>query len=128
MGLTRIDVLKKINTYSITNNKVGLIELLCEVLDDEIFLIDNFDLVQIAIEIGELYGYAEYLKKYKDNYNINEISSANSVLRKEMFSSKYDNNIVFNSGQLSLLEEIKFHKRLFISAPTSFGKTSLIFE
>ena len=88
MGLTRIDVLKKINTYSITNNKVGLIELLCEVLDDEIFLIDNFDLVQIAIEIGELYSYAEYLKKDKDNHNINEISSANSVLRKEMFSSK----------------------------------------
>lgn len=128
MGLTRIDVLKKINTYSITNNKVGLIRLLCDILDDESFLLDNFDLVQIAMEIGELYGYDEYLKKYKDNYNVSEITSSNSILRKDMFASKYDNNITFNSGQLSLLEEIKIHNRLFISAPTSFGKTSLIFE
>lgn len=128
MGLTRIDVLKKINTYSMTNNKVGLIQLLCEVLEDEEFLLNNFDIVQIAIEIGELYGYNEYLKKYKEKFEINDIDSSNSILRKTMFTSLYDKTIIFNSGQLSLLEEIKINKRIFISAPTSFGKTSLIFE
>lgn len=128
MGLIRIDVLKKINTYSMTNNKVGLIHLLCEILEDESFLLNNFDIVQIAIEIGELYGYNEYLKKYKEKFEINDISFSNSILRKTMFTSLYDENIIFNSGQLSLLEEIKINKRVFISAPTSFGKTSLIFE
>ena len=128
MGLTRINILKKINTYSMTNNRVGLIQLLCDVLEDEEFLVNNYDIVQIAIEIGELYGYNEYLKKYKEKFNINDIGSSNSIMRKTMFTSLYDENIIFNSGQLSLLEEIKSNKRIFISAPTSFGKTSLIFE
>lgn len=128
MGLTRIDVLKQINTYSMTNNKIGLIRLLCDILEDEKFLVSNFELVQIIIEIGELYGYNEYLKKYKNKFEINDIKSSTSILRKSMFISSYDENIVFNSGQLSLLEEIKMRKKLFISAPTSFGKTSLIFE
>ena len=64
MGLTRIDVLKKINTYSMTDNKMGLIQMLCEIFENEEFLLNNLDIVQIAIEIGELYGYNEYLKKY----------------------------------------------------------------
>ena len=106
MGLTRIDVLKKINTYSMTNNKMGLIQILCEIIENEEFLLNNIDIVQIAIESGELYGYNEYLKKYKEKLQINDIDSTNSVLRKIMFTSLYDKNVVFNSGQLSLLEEI----------------------
>lgn len=128
MGLTRIDVLKKINTYSMTDNKMGLIQILCEIFENEEFLLNNLDIVQIVIEIGELYGYNEYLKKYKEKLEIKHIDSTSSALRKIMFTSLYDKNVIFNSGQLSLLEEIKANKRIFISAPTSFGKTSLIFE
>ena len=44
MGLTRIDVLKKINTYSMTNNKMGLIQILCEIIENEEFLLNNIDI------------------------------------------------------------------------------------
>lgn len=128
MGLNRLDVLKKINTYSVADNKVGLIQVLCEIFEDEEFLLDNYDLAEIAIEIGELYGYNEYLKKYDDKIRTKALNSSSGMLREIMYTSRYNNEIKFNSGQLSLLEEINTYERIFISAPTSFGKTSLIFE
>ena len=49
-------------------------------------------------------------------------------IRKNLYKSKKGNNIYYNSGQLSLLKELSLYDKLFISAPTSFGKTSLVLE
>lgn len=125
MGLNRIDIINRINTYSLNNNKVGLIELLCDILDNEDYIEKYFDLVNIIIDIGELYGYQEYLNEHQKNI-INHSSC--TQLRMDMYTSKYNEKFKFNSGQLSLLEELNLSKRIFVSAPTSFGKTSMIFE
>lgn len=128
MELDRIDILKKINTYSLHDNKIGLINILCELLEDKQSIHDNIDIIIMIIEIGELYGYNEFLKNNVICDRLPKLTRSNALLRKIMFTSYYDNGILFNSGQLSLLEDMKEYKKLFISAPTSFGKTSLIFE
>ena len=122
MGLNRFDVIKEINLYSSENNKKGLIQLLCALLDDESFKNDNMDLVYIIISIGELYGYYSYIKD-----RIPEPFDYSESIRRNMYKS-FDNSIYYNSGQLSLLKEIEDNQKVFISAPTTFGKTKLVLE
>ena len=128
MELDRSNIVKKINVFSIENNKDELINLLCDILESEKYL-DYYDLIIIIINLAELYGYFEFMKKLGKNqlssFDIYQISNS---LRKELYKSKKDNEIFYNSGQLSLLEELKNFDKVFISAPTSFGKTSLILE
>ncbi len=122
MGLNRYDVIKKINIYSAENNKKELIDLLCQILDDSDFKNENIDLVHIIISLGELYGYYSYFENELSDY-IDE----SDLIRKSMYRS-YDSSIYYNSGQLSLLTEISNYQKVFISAPTSFGKTKLVLE
>lgn len=128
MELDRSNIVKKINVFSIENNKDELINLLCDILESEKYM-DYYDLIIIIINLAELYGYFEFMKKLGKNqlssFDIYQISNS---LRKELYKSKKDNEIFYNSGQLSLLEELKNFDKVFISAPTSFGKTSLILE
>lgn len=129
MGLVRKDIIKKINIFSCEENKEELIKLLCEIINDEEFRKENYDLVEAIISIGELYGYYTYLK----NDSINRISddeienNYSNNIRKNMYKS-YDRKIYYNSGQLSLLNEFKTEQKLFVSAPTTFGKTKLVLD
>ena len=126
MELDRELLLKKINLFSIEDNRHELIKILCEIIDDKIFFEKNIDLAIYIMKMCELYGYAMYFEanaKLEDfKFNLSE------VLRHDMYKSKLDSNKHYNAGQLSLLNEIEKNKRVFISAPTSFGKTSLIME
>ncbi len=126
MELDRELLLKKINLFSIEDNRHELIKILCEIIDDKIFFDKNIDLAIYIMKMCELYGYAMYFEanaKLEDfKFNLSE------VLRHDMYKSKLDSNKHYNAGQLSLLNEIEKNKRVFISAPTSFGKTSLIME
>lgn len=123
MGLNRLDVIKQINIYSSEDNKKELIHLLCQILNDESFKNNNLDLVYIIISIGELYGYYSYL----NGASTNDLFDYSESIRKGMYKS-YDSSIYYNSGQLSLLNEIKNNQKVFISAPTTFGKTKLVLE
>lgn len=121
MGLNRVDVIKQINLYSSEDNKNGLIELLCDILNDNNFKNENADLIELIISIGELYGYYSYMNKQPVVFSYSE------VIRKNMYKGT-ESNVFYNSGQLSLLNEIKNEEKLFISAPTTFGKTKIILE
>ena len=121
MGLNRYDVIKQINNYSYENNQKGLIHLLCEMLDNIEFKNNNLDLIHMIISIGELYGYYSYINYNKKNLCYSE------EMRREMYKS-HDSEIYYNSGQLSLLNDMKVNKKMFISAPTTFGKTKLVLE
>ena len=121
MGLNRFDVIKQINVFSSENNQDGLIHLLCKILSDEQFKNENLDLIYVIISIGELYGYYSYIDYCLKNFDNSE------ELRCNMYRSQ-DKKIYYNSGQLSLLNEIKMNNKLFISAPTTFGKTRLVLE
>ena len=121
MGLNRFDVIRQINLYSSEDNQEALIDLLCEILDDEEFKTRNLDLIEIIISIGELYGYYSYIENFGKTFGYSE------AIRKNMYKSN-DGKIYYNSGQLSLLNEIKNENKLFISAPTTFGKTKLVLD
>lgn len=121
MELNRLDIINKINLYSIENNKKELINILCDILDDKLFLKDNKDLVEAIISITELYGYYTYL-------NEEPIGRSNSELMRIAEYKSSDGSLYYNSGQLSLLNEINNENKMFISAPTTFGKTKLVFE
>ena len=41
MGLVRKDIIKKINIFSSEENKEELIKLLCEIINDENYIINN---------------------------------------------------------------------------------------
>lgn len=126
MGLDVYEIVEKINVLSLEEDKTELIKLLCDIIDNKDFFYENSDLAFIIINMAELYGYNEYFEK-NDIKSI-ELERLSSNLRKETYKSKVNLNLYYNSGQLSLLDEIEKNKRIFISAPTSFGKTSLIFE
>ena len=128
MELTRNTIVKKINLFSMERNNKELINLLCDILESKNYM-DNYDLILIIINIAELYGYQEFFNNFDANsipkYNVHAISND---IRKNLYKSKKGNNIYYNSGQLSLLKELSLYDKLFISAPTSFGKTSLVLE
>lgn len=126
MELDRELILKKINLLSIEDNKQELIKILCEIIENKIFFKDNIDLALYIMRICELYGYAMY---FENNRNLDDFKfNLSELLRHDMYKSKLDSNKYYNAGQLSLLNEIELNKKMFISAPTSFGKTSLIME
>lgn len=126
MELNRELILKKINLFSIEDNKNELIKLLCEIIEDKAFFKENIDLVLYIMRICELYGYAMY---FEDNNDLSEFKfNLSELLRHNMYKSKLDTKKYYNAGQLSLLNDIELNKKTFISAPTSFGKTSLIME
>ena len=126
MELDRELILKKINLLSIEDNKQELIKILCEILENKIFFKDNIDLALYIMRICELYGYAMY---FENNRNLDDFKfNLSELLRHDMYKSKLDSNKYYNAGQLSLLNEIELNTKMFISAPTSFGKTSLIME
>lgn len=121
MELERFEVIKQINMFSTENNKPALIDLLCKIIDSKDFFNNNKDLVYMIISIGELYGYYTYLE------NDSVYLSSSDDIRKRMYKST-DGKIYYNSGQLSLLSEFRIDNKIFVSAPTSFGKTKLVLE
>ncbi len=127
MELNRSIIVKKINLFSMEENKEELINLLCDILDVDNAL-EYYDLILMIIDIAELYGYQEFIKNKIEQEKRLEFKTISNIIRRDLYRSKHNSNIYFNSGQLSLLTEMDDNDRIFISAPTSFGKTSLILE
>lgn len=122
--MDRIDILEQINRYFVDDDgessKQEIARIMNSLVADESYK-DNLDLFFMAISLTQLYGFLSYLSQdEKDYFYLSDYFRTNS------YSSK---NLGFlNSGQLSLLNEIDLYKKVFISAPTSFGKTSIVNE
>lgn len=119
----RIDILNELNNYFLADeqsSKQKIIELMNSMIEESAYK-ENLDLFFMAISITQLYGFLSYLSEEEKN-----IFFLNDYFRPNSYSSEKLG--FFNSGQLSLLNEIDKHEKVFISAPTSFGKTSLVNE
>lgn len=122
--MNRLDILQKINEFSYNNDLGELINLLNELLSKSSYIDEYLDLILIIIDTAQLYGYTSYLT--------NDVISTN-FKNSEIFNYRSNsyNSCLFqylNYGQLSLLDTIRNSKKVLISAPTSFGKTSIVNE
>ena len=114
-----INVLERTNRIIAEDNIEEAIELICELIDKE----EYKSLIYILIDAFQLYGFAsdEKIHKFKENF----LYSAFEI-KLNTYKGQYLKYL--NSGQLSLISDIYKSTKSIVSAPTSFGKTSLVIE
>lgn len=119
--MNRKEILRKVNKIVVENKEDEAIELLCYLLEE-----DNKefkDLIYVLIDNFQLYGYVKPIEteEFKETFLYDSFQYTLMSYQGEYI--KY-----LNSGQVSLLDTISQEQKLIISAPTSFGKTSLLIE
>ena len=118
--MNRIEVVETLNEYAFDNNIQPVIECLNELLnhkDREEYL----DLIFMAIASTQMYGFLSYLTSEEQHMFFDcDYFRSNSYRGIEI--------PFYNRGQLSFLYELDQNQKVFFSAPTSFGKTSIVTE
>lgn len=121
--MNRIDILENINKCVLNDDKQGAINILCDILADKDYKAKYEDIIYILIDSFQLYGFM----KYVDNIEIDSKIADDSVfIRSDSYKGIYLEYL--NNEQLSIINEFVKNKKVFLSAPTSFGKTSLVIE
>lgn len=116
----RLNFLEVINSASIDGDIQQVVMYLNEYFSSNKYK-EIIDLVYEAISLFQLYGFLSYFDEKEK-----ECFLKSDVLRSQSYKGiKMD---YYNRGQLSLIEEINNNEKVMISAPTSFGKTSIIIE
>ena len=119
--MIRKEILRKINKIVLDDDMDEAVKLLCKLLEEDN---DEFtDLIYILIDNFQLYGYVKPTEL--DNFKEAFLYDA---FQYTLMSYKGEYIKHLNSGQVSLLDTISEEQKLIISAPTSFGKTSLLIE
>lgn len=118
--MNKKELLEIINKCSFENNQEKIIDVLNDLFDSGEYKA-HLNLVYDAISITQMYGFLSYFTEDERNFFLKW-----DKLRSDTYSG---NRISFyNSGQLSLLFDFELFNKVYLSAPTSFGKTSLIIE
>lgn len=115
--MERLEFLDLANDIILEDNKERAIEIICKYIKEEEFR----DIISILIDAFQLYGYIEDINDYEN------------IFLYDAFDIKlhtYDGKIIkhLNNGQLSLINAISENEKVLVSAPTSFGKTTIILE
>lgn len=119
--INRNDIVKKLNEYAFDNNIQPVIECLDILLDNKQQHQSNIDLIFMAIASTQMYGFLSYLTNDEQQL----------FFECDYFRSNSYRGIeipFYNRGQLSFLYELDDNQKVFFSAPTSFGKTSIVTE
>ena len=105
------------NKIIINDNRKKAIEIICKYIKNEEFK----DIISILIDAFQLYGYIEEIHNYDNMFLYDSF---------DIKLHSYDGKLIrhLNNGQLSLIKAISENEKVLISAPTSFGKTTLILE
>ena len=118
--MNKIKLLDEINKYSFDGEDEKIIDLLNDLFDNGEYKA-CLNLVFNAISTTQMYGFLAYLTEEEQKFFLQW-----DKLRSGSYSGKKIK--FYNSGQLSLLFDLEHYNKVFLSAPTSFGKTSLIIE
>ena len=118
--MSNLELINKINEYVFENNEKGLLDTLNYLMIDGNYR-KYMQEVYSMISITEMYGYLAYLSSEE----IADFLIYDSA-RSQTYIGKNIN--YYNKGQLSLLYDFENNKKVFLSAPTSFGKTSIVLE
>lgn len=118
--MNKSELLNAINQNSFEGKQENIIEILNDLFDSSEYKA-HLNLVFDAISITQMYGFLSYFTEEERAFFLQC-----DKLRSDTYRGK---RIGFlNSGQLSLLFDFDFTNKVFLSAPTSFGKTSLLIE
>ena len=114
------EFLTALNEYSFSGDSGKILETLNYLFDSGEYKM-HLNLVFNAISLTEMYGFLSYL---------NEEERTSFLAWDTIRSDSYIGNAIpfYNSGQLSLLLDLEKNSKVYFSAPTSFGKTSLLLE
>ena len=114
------ELLTALNECSFSGNNERIIDILNHLFDSGEYKA-HLNLVYNAISLTEMYGFLAYL---------DEDEQTNFLAWDSTRSDSYVGKVMpyYNSGQLSLLLNLEKHHKVYLSAPTSFGKTSLLLE
>lgn len=116
----KYELITKINYYSAEDNNKELLNILNELFynkEYKSFLQEVF----VIISITEMYGFLAYLSRDEIVCFLNWDFYKSQTYKGQ--SIEY-----YNKGQLSLIYDLEKNKKVFLSAPTSFGKTSIVLE
>ncbi|MFG6372864.1 MAG: DEAD/DEAH box helicase [Oscillospiraceae bacterium] len=118
--MNNLELVSALNEYSFSGENDKILEILNKLFDSGEYKA-YLNLVFNAISLTQMYGFLAYL-------DANE--KAAFLAWDRVRSASYVGRIMpyYNSGQLSLLLELERYQKIFLSAPTSFGKTSLLLE
>lgn len=118
--MNNTEFVSALNEYSFSGENDKILKILNALFDSGEYKA-YLNLVFNAISLTQMYGFLSYL-------DVNE--RASFLAWDKMRSDSYAGKIMpyYNSGQLSLLLELEKYQKIFLSAPTSFGKTSLLLE
>lgn len=118
--MNRSDIVEILNGYAFDNNIKPVVEYLSIILEKNAYE-NELDLIFMAIATTQLYGFLSYLTDEEKNLFFDcDYFRSNSYRGVEI--------PFYNRGQLSFLYELDLNKKVFFSAPTSFGKTSIVTE
>lgn len=118
--MNSIELLNTLNDYSFSGETDKIIEILNDMFDTGEYKA-HLNLIYNAISLTQLYGFVSYLNNEEQKKFLSY-----DTLRSNSYSGKTIE--YYNRGQLSLLLELQKSQKVFFSAPTSFGKTSLLIE
>lgn len=119
--INRIDLINVINECMFDNNVDPIVDIINQLLENKKTKKEYLDLIFMCIATTQMYGFLSYL----DNEEQLLFFSC------DYFRSNSYRGVFlpfYNSGQLSFLYELEKNKKVFFSAPTSFGKTSIVTE
>lgn len=118
--MNRFEIVKIINEGVLEDNLKPVIEYLNATFE-RVDYQNELDLIFMAIATTQLYGFLCYLKD----------SEIELFYDCDYFRSNSYRGIelpYYNRGQLSFLYDLDIYQKVFFSAPTSFGKTSIVAE
>lgn len=118
---TNFDKLKKLlRLNAFENNDNEIVELLNLLIESGEYK-KNLEMIYLALTVTEMYGFLTYLTPIEQKQFLDY-----DFLKSQTYRGS---TIEFmNRGQLSFLYELQKNDNIFFSAPTSFGKTSLVLE
>ena len=118
--INRNEVINILNDYAFSDDIHAVAECLNTLLESKEY-VSNLDLIFMAIASSQLYGFLSYLTEDEQQLFFEcDYYRSNSYRGIEV--------PFYNRGQLSFLHEVDQNKKVFFSAPTSFGKTSIVTE
>ena len=115
--MNKIKLLDEINKYSFDGEDEKIIDLLNDLFDNGEYKA-CLNLVSNAISTTQMYGFLAYLTEEEQKFFLQW-----DKLRSGSYSGKKIK--FYNSGQLSLLFDLEHYNKVFLSAPTSFGKKTV---